>query len=173
MKKGFVVLLVVTLLLISNLAFCKSTGISPEKQLFDNGNKLYTISRELGALKEDLVAVYAENASKTQWHQIKMAVHKLALSRRVSFLTSLSIREIVIISDKMKYDWCEGQKTGLSASLKWTESDFKATKKLHGHIDNKKASALINKGVEQMDAAIAIYRQCNALLDQIVEQRAP
>jgi len=173
MKKGFLVLMVVSLLFNSNLALCKSKGISLEKQLFDKGNTLYTISRDLAALKEDLVAVYAEAPSSPQWHQIKMAVQKMVLSRRVSFLTSLSIREIVIISDKLKYTWCEGQKTAITASIKWTENDLKATKKIHSRINNEKASTILKKGFEQMDAAIAIYRQCDELLDQIVEQKRP
>ena len=173
MKKAFLVMLVLSPIFSANFAFCESKGSSLEKQLFDKGNELYKVSRDLAALKEDLVAEYAETPSTSQLHKIKMAVQKMALSRRVSFLTSLGIRDISIIPDELKDDWCRGQKTAIDTSIKWTENDFKAINSLQGSIKNEKASMIMKKGAEQMHAAIVTYRQCSELLSKIMEQKKP
>ena len=173
MKYACLVLSVLSLFYNVNLAFCESTGSSLEKQLFDQGNKLYKVSRQLATLKEDLLAAYAETPSTTQRHRLKMAVQKMVLSRRVSFLTSLSLRDITFISEAFKYDWCRGQETAIETSMKWTENDFEAIKSLLGRVDDERASTIIKKSAEEMSAAIVIYKHCNELLRRIMEQKKP
>jgi hypothetical protein len=169
MKQVFSLLLVALLVILPHRGFCKSQEGFLEKQLFDNANSLFRISRGLAALKEDLVAHYAENPTDMKWSRVKTAVNKLVLSHRVSFLTSLSIRGIGIVRTGSKTVWCEGQKAVVAASIKWAEKDLKGLKKILGQVENTEITQMMQKGSAKIEEALVVYRQCNDILDALME----
>jgi hypothetical protein len=75
-----------------------------------------------------------------------------------------------IVQPNSRYAWCEGQKDVIARSIQWTRKDLEAVKKILRQVKDRATLQILEKGSEQMAAAIHLYRQCSETLDKIMER---